>query len=552
MFVLIIDPAVMAAMEYRDVVPVAAAASPAAGQTISTAVTGAVVINLANSPLTVSASGRIVSTGTGTDGVGGAAGSAVSIVNDGTISAAAGIAIALAGSGTVTNGDAGRHAASIAGDAAAVRIAKAPAIIANSATVAAAGTAIDLRNGGSIDNDPASHVHGGKFGVFVTGGTGTIVNGGEIVGADRIGVDLAQGGSIANAAGASILGNAAGVFFTGSGAALDNAGRIQASGAAGVDVEAGGRITNAASGAIAGATFGIFVAGGVGTVTNNGVIEGTDKFGVDLKAGGNVANGPAARISSKAVGIAVYGGQGSVTNEGTIAGGIDAVRFSEAGNRVVVGPNAVFRGEVVGGADPGNTLEFAGGRGSIASSAEGTGAVSANGQSWHFSNFGTLDIGQGGVWSIGKEQRVRAIINQGTVSVAGTLHVAALRPSEPPGLFSLEPGAELSVASIAGSAARIRFANGSRLVLDNPGGLAANADDGGALLQAFGLSNAVILRQFGAAPPMLHYDRATGILRVSSGTQTASLAFDTATVGRGVFHAASDGTDGIAITLQRQ
>lgn len=528
------------------------APAPGQGKAINSSVAGPIALTLADTPLSVTASGTITATGQGVDAVDGPAGNGWVVVNDGTIASSAGLSVALTGSGTVVNGPA-HAAAAIIGAAAAVKIEQRPSSVTNSGSISATGTGVDLRDGGSVTNRPAASLHGDQFGLFITGAPGTVANGGQITGTERIGVDLAQGGSIANAAGASIAGKVAGVFFAGGEAELANAGRISATGAAGVDIESGGRVTNQRDASIGGADFGIFVAGGPGSITNQGTIAGTEKFGVDLTVGGSVTNLASASINSAETGIGVYGGQGKVTNQGTISGGTAAVRFSGSGNLLVAGPAAVFKGGVVGGSTVGNTLELAGGNGAITGRGAGAGSVTANGHNWSFSNFDILKVDQGGAWMLSSGLGAQTIVNNGTITISGTVQVPML-DSEEAGLFQLGPGTELHVASAVGAKARIRFLGDGRLVLDEPGTFGSDvgkASYRGPELQGFRAGNAVVLTRFPPSKVVLSYDPSLGILMISNDGHVATLVFQTPMAAGEVFLAEAEGADRTVITRKR-
>lgn len=528
--------------------------APGSGKTVSSDVAGAITLTRASSPLSVTASGTITSTGPDVDGVNGPTGEEWTIVNDGTIVSSAGLGVALAGSGTIINGPTRAATASITGAGAGVRIERHPSSVTNAGRISATGTGIDLRDGGVVTNHAAAALHGDQFGLFITGASGTVANGGKISGGERIGVDLAHGGRIENAAGGSIAGKVAGVFFAGGDAALTNAGQIIATGAAGVDIENGGSATNAREASITGADFGIFVAGGAGTVTNHGKIAGKDKFGVDLTVGGSVTNLASAVISSAATGIGVYGGQGKVTNQGTISGGTAAVRFSGAGNLLVAGPEAVFSGAVVGGTTVGNTLELEGGSGSIVGQGESTGSVTMNGHSWPFSNFDVLKIGRGGTWAMNSGAGAQTLVNDGTITISGAVHIPTMLSSHDPGLYQIAPGSELRVTSAVGGKSHIRFQGDGRLVLDAPDAFGADvgkASYSGPQLQGFRAGDVVVLSRFPPSKVILSYDPSLGILMISNGERAATLAFQGAMPAGEVFKAVADGADGTAITRKR-
>ncbi len=535
----------------------AAAAStttPAGGarKPVTGSVAGPLALGAADNPFSITASGTVTATGPGVDAIGGHADGEWAVVNDGTITSGGGMGVALAGSGTVTNGPSRGPAASIIGAAAAVRIGRGPSAVINSGAIAATNTGVSLQDGGRIVNNPKASLRGDQLGVFIAGGPGAVVNGGQITGSERIGVDLAQGGSIGNAAGASITGYIAGVFFAGGPAALTNAGRISAAGAAGVDIEGGGDVANGSRGFVEGNAFGIFVAGGAGTVNNQGTIAGKGKFGVDLSVGGSVLNAASASIAGAETGLGLYGGQGKVTNQGTISGGTAAVRFSNGGNLLVAGPAAVFQGSVVGGTTSGNTLELAGGNGALAAERDGAGVVTANGHSWPVSNFDVLKIDRGGNWALNAGLVAQTIVNNGTITVTGTVRIPTLRSSDGSGLLQLARGAELHVTSASGDRTQIRFSGDSRLVLDAPSSFGSGQGtpaSRGPQLQGFGAGDAVVLTRF--SPSKVVLKPAPGMLTISNGEQSVTLAFQSSKGSGEVFQAAADGADGTAITRKR-
>ena len=173
--------------------------------------------------------------------------------------------------------------------------------VTNSGTINGVGDAgIDLAHGGSVGNDTVGSISGARFGVFITGGVGSVSNNGRISGrelpceaqfgrhrherrrrnhawwdnrrlcgsrssghrherrqhqrglAGGAGVDLGSGGSVTNSTGGIITGTAFGVFATGAAAAVTNNASI--SGYHGVALEAGGTLTNTSGATIAGGT----------------------------------------------------------------------------------------------------------------------------------------------------------------------------------------------------------------------------------------------------------------------------------------------------------
>jgi hypothetical protein len=249
-------------------------------------------------------------------------------------------------------------------------------------------------------------------------------------------------------------------------------------------------------------------------------------------------------------GVAVYGGSGTVTNNGTISG-YDAVMFANSGSdRLVVGPNAVFKGSVIGGSGS-NTLELAGGKGSIAGLSGGSGTVTENG-SWSFTKFGTIAVDPGADWTL-SGGTVANVSNNGTVEIAGSVAVSSAIDPASSGVFLLNGSAKLDIAAAIGSNTRMAFLGSSELSIDNPLAFGQNvgtASYAGPQLQDFGAGDSIDLKQFGAAGAAVQFDPTTGLLQVTNGaSQHASLSFQASSLGAGTFHTASDGGGGVLLTL---
>ena len=238
-----------------------------------------------------------------------------------------------------------------------------------------------------------------------------------------------------------------------------------------------------------------------------------------------------------------------ITNSGTISGSDYAVLFDNAASdRLVVGPTAVFDGPVEGGSGS-NTLELAGGTGSIAGLSGGSGTVTGDG-GWSFSAFGTLAVDNGADWTLNSGD-VPTLIDDGTIAVTGSLDVSSAIDPTSTGVFQLTSGATLEVAAAIGSAAQMSFLGSSELVIDNPlsfGSGVGSAFYAGPLMQGFGAGAEIDLQQFAAAGAATQYDPTTGILQLSnSAGQLASLAFQSSGLGAVVFHISSDGGGGILL-----
>jgi hypothetical protein len=516
------------------------------------------------------------------------------VTNFGTVTAAGGAAIDLADGGTVTNA----VSASISGSVFGVFIAGAVGTVANSGAIAGAsydgillaaggsvsnaagatilggsnavyvkyrgagtvtnsggitalgGAGVDLAGGGTVTNTIGASISADAIGVFITGASGTVNNNGVISGASHDGVVLGTGGQVGNTAGATISGGGNGIYVkSGAFGTITNSGGISG-GDAGVDLAQGGGVANGVGGSISGGGLGIFAAGAAATVSNSGTISSARNIGIDLQAGGSVTNATGGVITAPGFGVAVYGVGATVTNSGTISGGICSVRFSNPGvNRLVVDPTAVFNGTVVGGSVPtNNTIELAGGTGTISALSGGTGSVTEGGHTWGFSGFGTLMFDAGGTWIMSGTNTAEGVVNQGVVEVAGTLNVVTAIDAASSGIFQLDAGSRLEVAAAFGIAP-ISFIAGSALLIDTAASFGTGqgtASYTGPVLQNFGIGDTIDIKDFANAA--LNYNAATGLLQITGGALTADLAFQVSTLGGGSFHAASDGATGMLIT----
>ena len=230
-----------------------------------------------------------------------------------------------------------------------------------------------------------------------------------------------------------------------------------------------------------------------------------------------------------------------MTNAGTISGGTYAIDFAgSATNRLVVDPGAVFVGRVIGGSGT-STLELASGTGSIGG--VGTGS---------FNNFQVLAVDAGATWTLNGANIAPTVLNNGTVSIAGSLDVSTAIDPSSTGLFQLGSGATLEVAAATGTTTQINFQDSSELIIDNAASFGTNvgtASYAGPQLQHFAPGDKIDLKNFSSAGVTLNYNASTGVLQVSnSANQVASLDFQTSSLGSSAFAAASDGATGIFIT----
>ncbi len=477
--------------------------------------------------------------------VGGAPGT---VSNNGAITGIAYDGVLLANGGTVTNAT----GATIVGGTNAVYVKyRGPGAVTNSGSIIAYnGAGVDLSGGGGVTNTANGRISGNAIGVFITGTPGSIANYGTISGTGNDGIVLGAGGTVINATGATIFGGSNGVYAkTRAAGNVTNRGSISG-GDAGIDLAQGGSIINSAAGSISGTSFGVFSSDAT-SVNNDGSIVSTNNIAIDLCAGGSVAN--TGLVSAAGFGVAVYGAAGTVTNSGTISGGVNAVRFFAPGsNRLVVEPTAVFIGSVAAGSGPSaNTLELAGGIGTISGLSAGAGTVTEPGQSWSFSGFGALSFSADADWMVSGANSADMISNDGTLRVMGTLAVTGGIDPSGTGFFGLGAGSTLDVAAALGTP-QIAFIGPSSLIVD----AAASFGTGqgtpsytGPLLENFGAGDTIDLKDFATAGISWNYDATRGVLEMTNATETIDLRFQVSSLGSGTFHIETDGSSGALVGL---
>jgi outer membrane autotransporter protein len=190
--------------------------------------------------------------------------------------------------------------------------------------------------GGSVNNLTTNAIiSGGQYGVYITGGAGTVINAGTIRGTNSAGVYLGAGGSVNNLSGGTNYGGIYGVAITGGAGYVTNAGTITG-GFTGVYMGAGGSVSNLTGGIITGGTNGVYITNGIGSVVNAGTIIGTNNDGVYMGAtatNGSVNNLAGGTITGGINGVEFAGAAGSVTNSGSITGyARDGVYMGANGN----------------------------------------------------------------------------------------------------------------------------------------------------------------------------------------------------------------------------
>jgi hypothetical protein len=494
-------------------------------RTISTAINGKLVLATTDNPLTITGSGSVTATASGTDAIDGGSGTSWSITNNGAIASSLGYGVNLSGTGSS---------------------------IFNSGSISGQG-AVRLATGGSVTNYASGTIKAigtsgfsSIAGVQISG-SGTVTNYGTISASSTgYGVSLDNGGTVTNSG--SIAGGEDGVIIQGAGGQLINTGTITASVDDGVSII--GNVVNGVGGKISSATnsgAGIYIPTGSSNIQNDGSVTGKG-YGVYLSAGGSVTNGAnsaSASLSGGSYGVYVKGAAGTVTNAGTITGASYSVyfSFSSASNKVVVDPGAVFNGAVSGGQ---GTLELASGVGSI-------GGVSSSGS---FRSFQKLAIDTGGTWTLsGASNSIANVTDNGTLVVTGGLKITTAIDTSSSGQIQLGvtgSSGSLEVASETGSLCETDFVCNGKLIIDNAGAFGSSVGTSsytGSLLADFGAGDAIQILNFSASGATIAFDSTTGLAQISNGTQKATLGFQASTLAAGSLHLASDGGTGVLVTV---
>ena len=311
------------------------------------------------------------------------------IDNNGVITGTAN-GVYLAPGGSVTNA---ANASILAGIYDAVKISGGAGTVVNDGSIGVSYgysgvySGVDLLSGGSVTNGATASISATRYAVMISGGAGTVVNDGDIFGTgirgiggtagSGIGVDLQLGGSVTNAATAAIIAANYAVKISGGAGTVVNDGYILGNyryggGGGGLDLLSGGSVTNASHGTIAG----VALSGGPGTVVNDGSIGGTIGGGGGLESGGSVTNSRSASIMGASVGVSLSGG--TLTNAGSISGQIAGVELlgstlTNTGTISANGTYGVRAGVYLSGGTLTNAGSIIGSKGTAVASA-GTGS----------------------------------------------------------------------------------------------------------------------------------------------------------------------------------
>jgi hypothetical protein len=410
----------------------------------------------ADNPITIEASGALLSSGTDPGLFATGIASPWAIDNAGTVSSAGPYGLVMASGGAIVNGTTA-DTALISGAIAGIVAAEATSTITNFGDISSGGlAAIWLQAGGTILNGAPSATGAtlsGLIAAVYASGFVTIDNAGTMAGTSGFGAIILAGGDVENGAGgniaASFTGAIDGIAGFGGVGTLSNSGTIQGVGAFGAVFVAGAAIANA--GLVTGVWSGAYVTGGSANITNTGDITGAGLAGMWIDAAGTVENGTdvatGAEISGQTSGVFWTTGAASLSNLGTIAasagygalvvdGGLIANGDAASPAASILGPIdgvAAFDGAlsvsnlgVITGTQAFGIIAADGGdivndvSGSMAGSIDG-GAVGVAlfGQAGSVTNYGALSGTQGeGAWLAGGGTLVNAgLITGGSAAV---------------------------------------------------------------------------------------------------------------------------------------
>jgi len=322
--------------------------------------------------------------------------------------------------------------------------------------LATGGTAIYIRNGGTVTNGSATDTHAlisaTYRGVVLRGPiASSVVNFGTIVGANQVGVNVYATGQIINGSQgdtSALIEGAQGVYLRGRGTStVANFGSIvgSASGASGVSIYSPGILANGASGdraaTIMGGRAGVVMINGNETITNYGTISGA--IGVNLTR----------YLHRQQI---MLTGSGTVINAGTIAstagaGGV-AINFGSGNERLILETGSTLIGRVIGGTGS-NVLELA----------SGTGSVYGIGR--NISNFGSIAVDAGGSWTLTGANTIASgvtLTDHGALTVTSSLVDAGIVL----GTVAIASGGALSVSgTLYGGTTAATFAGAGTLSL---------------------------------------------------------------------------------------
>ncbi len=309
--------------------------------------------------------------------------------------------------------------------------------VANQGTITAASKGVYIDTGGSVTNQSGGTISAGGNGVELlvagpsyTGWVGNLSGGTILSGSYGIyvssGTAINQGYISASSAGLRLTANSTGTNETG--------GTITAASGTGVQLYGGGSFTNQ-SGATISAEYGVRVNQGAGAVDNQGSISASND-GIVLSEGGYVTNEAGGIITGSVSGVVASGGATTLLNAGTIAGsgaaGYAVTLATGFTDRLIIDPGAVFLGTVSGGNTIGashtSTLELA----------SGTSGGTLTGLGSKYVDFAQIIIDAGATWTSTSNVVVTGatLTNLGEVYGALTLAPGAVLTNAAGGLIT--------------------------------------------------------------------------------------------------------------------
>ena len=262
------------------------------GLTISSAVTGPLLLAATNNPLTITSAGSVKATASGADAIDGGSGVAWSINNSGTVASSQryGVSLHGAGSSIVNSG-------SISGNA------------------GESFYGVDMEAGGTVTNTSAGYITGGEDAIFGAGAALNVNNSGQIVSTFDDGVGLFNGGSVINNAGAVIQAptgggfGPAGVYIPSGSANVVNHGSI--TGQYGVYLGVAGTVENA--GTISGSSSAVTFA--VSSAANRLIVDPGAVFNGSVKGNGGVLELTAGTGSIGSIGSSSFSNFQTLTDD---------------------------------------------------------------------------------------------------------------------------------------------------------------------------------------------------------------------------------------------
>jgi hypothetical protein len=188
--------------------------------------------------------------------------------------------------------------------------------------------------------------------------------------------------------------------------------------------------------------------------------------------------------------------------------------------------------------------------------ASGSGSIGGVSSAWTnnpFASFQSLAVDQGGTWTVNGSDTVANLTDNGVLNIGSNFDVSSAVDPAGVGAYDLLAGSTFEVASTATQNGQVNFAgNGANLIVDNAALFGLNVGTQsyvGPLIENFGSSSAVDIKNVSSVNSSFTYNAASGPLQISNGAgQTASLDFQNSTLGAGTFQLAADGNGGVLMT----